>query len=52
MDYLKKGEVNISMEGYLCYVLCDFTYGIIRRVKKPMDTQLFEFQNCKEQVLL
>ena len=52
MDHSKRGEVKISLEGYLREVLDDFLEEITGRVKMPADTHLFEVWSGEEQVTL
>ena len=52
MDYLKRGEVKISTEGYLREVLDDLPKEITGRVKIPSATHLFEVWSGGEQVFL
>ena len=41
VDYFNRGEVKISMEGYLREALDDFPEEITGRVKMPAATHLF-----------
>ena len=52
MDYSKKGEVNLSMEGYLRAVLEYFLEKIIGRANMLTSNHLLKIQNGEEQVLL
>ena len=52
MDYSKRGELKISMEGYLKEVLDNFPEEIPGRVEMPAATHLFEFRNGKEQTIM
>ena len=52
MDYSKRGEVKISMEGYLRGVLDDFPEKITGRVETPEATHLFKVRSGEEQVIL
>ena len=52
MDYSKRGEVKIYMEGYLREVLDKFPEKITGRAETPAATQLFEVRIGEGQVLL
>ena len=52
MDYLKRGEVKISMKGYLKEVLDYFPEEITGRVETPAATHLFEVRSGEGQVFL
>ena len=45
MDYSKRGEVKISMEGYLRRVLDNLPEVITGRSKTPAATHLFEVKS-------
>ena len=52
MDYLNRGEVKISMEGYLREVLHNLPEEINGRSEVPAATHLFEVWSGEEQVFL
>ena len=52
MDYLKRGKVKISTEGYLREVLDKFLEEITGRSKTPAATQLFEVWSREGHVFL
>ena len=52
MEYSKKGEVNISMEGYLREVLEYFTEKITGRDETPVTTHLFEVWSGEKKIVL
>ena len=52
MDYSKRGEVKIYMEGYLREVLHNFLEEITGRDETPAATHIFEVRSGEGHVLL